>query len=227
MLVVVENVLAADDLEKFRLALENAKWEDGSVSAGSLSASVKQNKQLAEDDPVARDLGNVILRRLGANAVFLSAALPEKIYPPKFNKYQGGGNYGAHVDGAIMRVNDANMTIRTDISATLFLTDPDAYEGGELVIETQFGAQEVKLAAGDMVLYPSTSLHKVLPVTRGARVASFLWIQSMVRDDADRNILFDLDQTIQSLYEAVPHGDDRLVALTGIYNNLVRKWALV
>lgn len=227
MLIVVENVLTPGEVQKFHTALEAANWEDGAVTAGSLSASVKRNEQLSENDPLAIELGNHILRALGSNELFLSAALPEKIYPPKFNKYQSGGNYGAHIDGAIMRVKEANLTLRTDLSATLFLTDPETYKGGELLIEAEHGAQEIKLDAGDMVLYPSASLHQVMPVTEGARISSFFWMQSMVRDDADRTILFDLDQTIQGLHESLPPDDDRIVSLTGIYNNLMRKWAIV
>lgn len=227
MLTVIENVLDAPNFRKMREALDSAQWTDGSATAGSVSQTVKHNEQLREDDPLAIDFGNHILRALGSHPLFLSAALPEKIYPPKFNRYAGGGTYGAHVDSAVMRVNAANMTLRSDLSATLFLTPPEEYDGGELVIETQYGAQAVKLNAGDMVLYPSTSLHEVTPVTRGARVSSFFWIQSMVRETERRTLLFDLDQSIQDLTGDLDPNDPRLVNLIGVYNNLMRGWAVV
>lgn len=227
MLTVIENVLSEELLKKMQLALSQADWRDGAMTAGAVSSSVKRNLQLAEEDPLAIELGAAIIRAVGAQPLFLSAALPERIYPPKFNKYEHGGAYGVHVDGAIMRVDDADLTIRTDLSATLFLADPDEYDGGELMIETEFGAQSVKLPAGDMVLYPSTSLHQVSPVTRGARVASFFWIQSMVREAERRALLFDLDQAIQELADDLLPQDPRFVALTGVYNNLIRQWASV
>ena len=225
MLIVIENVLSADQLARAREALDKARWDDGADTAGSASRAVKRNLQLGEADPLAISLGAEIVRAAGAHPIFLSAALPEKIYPPKFNRYEGGGTYGAHIDSAIMRVNDANLTIRTDLSATVFLCEPDEYEGGELTIETQFGAQSVKLPAGDMVLYPSSSLHQVTPVTRGTRLASFFWVQSMVRENERRAILFDLDQAIQALSEDIAAEDPRYVGLTGVYNNLIRQWA--
>lgn len=225
MLTIIENLLDASDVERARSALAGAAWIDGSVTAGSRSAAVKQNLQLAEMDPAAVEIGNQILRKLGVHPLFLSAALPEKIYPPKFNLYQGGGYYGTHVDAAIMRITDANITMRTDLSATLFLTDPDDYDGGELLIETQFGAQPVKLAAGDMVLYPASSLHQVSPVTRGQRIASFFWVQSAVPDESARTILFDLDQAIQALSASGRKDDPEIDRLTHIYHNLLRRWA--
>lgn len=227
MLLIIENVLAPAIIAKAHAALNDANWISGSVTAGSVSASVKSNNQLAEDDPLALDLGAHILSTLGNHPEFLSAALPEKIYPPKFNRYTDGGTYGAHVDSAIMRVNAANMTLRTDLSATLFLTPPEDYDGGELVIETHTGAQSVKLAAGDMVVYPATTLHEVTPVTRGARISSFFWIQSMVKEADRRAILYDLDQSIQTLSVDVEPSDPRMVSLIGVYNNLMREWAIV
>lgn len=227
MLIVIEGLLDANTAQQMHKQLESADWVDGSVTAGTVSQSVKHNQQIDEDDVLGIELGNQILRRLGHHPLFLSAALPEKIYPPKFNRYTGGGTYGAHVDSAVMRVNAANMTIRTDLSATLFLTPPEAYDGGELMIETQYGAQTVKLNAGDMVLYPSTSLHEVTPVTRGARISSFFWIQSMVRETERRTILFDLDQSIQDLSVDLGADDPRIVDLTGVYQNLMRGWTVV
>lgn len=227
MLIVIENLLGHDEIAQFRARLATADWIDGAATAGTRSVAVKQNLQLAEHDPLAIELGNAVLRRLGSNPLFLSAALPEKIYPPKFNLYQNGGHYGTHVDAAIMRVAEAAITLRTDLSATVFLSDPDEYDGGELLIEGQFGAQEVKLSAGDMALYPSSSLHRVNPVTRGQRLASFLWVQSAVPDASARSLLFDLDQTIQALTAGRTRDDPDIDRLTHIYHNLLRRWAQV
>ncbi len=227
MLTLIEQVLSADEVRQFRTHLEGAQWVDGRVTAGTRSASVKQNLQLDEDSDLAIQLGNHILKKLGHHPLFLSAALPEKIYPPKFNCYRDGGRYGAHVDAAVMPLRATRSSLRSDLSATLFLTEPDEYEGGQLTIETEFGAQQVKLAAGDMVLYPSSSLHRVEPVTRGARVCSFFWIQSMVRDEGERTLLFDLDQSIQALSVGRPADDDEILRLTGVYHNLLRRWAQV
>lgn len=227
MLTIIENVLIADEVRQFRQHLDSAEWEDGLQTAGSLSAAVKRNLQLNEQSEVAISLGNHILKKLGNNPLFISAALPEKIYPPKFNRYADGGHYGAHVDAAVMLVQGTNMTIRSDLSATLFLTEPEEYEGGELTIESEYGAQEIKLTAGDMVLYPSTSLHQVNPVTRGARVCSFFWLQSMVRDEGQRALLYDLDQSIQALSAGREKNDRDILRLTGVYHNLLRRWAEV
>jgi PKHD-type hydroxylase len=227
MLMTYDDVFDAATVQRFRAALANAEWIDGAVTAGSLSRSVKQNQQLDDDSSTAIQLGNDILRRLGAHPGFLSAALPERIHPPKFNRYRDGGRYGIHVDGAIMRIAAANLTLRSDLSATLFLTDPEDYDGGELHIETPFGAQAVKLPAGSMVLYPSSSLHEVTPVTRGERICAFFWIQSMVRDEAARTLLHDLDRSIQSLSARTAPDDHDIVALTGVYHNLLRRWAVV
>ena len=225
MLTVIEQVLSVEDLADFRRHLASAGWEDGGASAGSRSIAVKRNLQLPEDAPVAIDLGHRILRAVGTHPLFISAALPERIYPPKFNLYRGGGHYGAHVDAALMRAGD--RTLRTDLSATLFLSAPDDYDGGELVIEGEYGAQEVKLAAGDLVLYPSSSLHQVMPVTRGERIASFFWIQSAVPDAGARALLFDLDQTIQTFSVGRPKDDPDIDRLTHVYHNLLRRWARV
>ena len=227
MLLTFDEVLDAATVRRFRDVLANADWIDGVVNAGTLSRAVKFNQQLDDHSPQAIELGNILLRRLGTHAGFLSAALPERIHPPKFNRYAGGGRFGVHVDSAIMRIADANLTLRSDLSVTLFLADPEDYDGGELRIETAFGAQAVKLPAGSMVLYPSSSLHEVTPVTRGERVCAFFWIQSMVRDEAARTLLHDLDRSIQSLTARTAPDDHDIVALTGTYHNLLRRWAVV
>lgn len=225
MLIPVEKVLTRDELAEFRARLDAAPWQDGLATAGTLARSVKRNLQLEDGSPLATELGNEVLRRLQANSLFVSAALPRRIYPPKFNRYADGGTYGAHVDSALMQVPGTGLTVRSDLSATLFLCDPDEYEGGELQIEGPFGVQSVRLPAGDMILYPSSSLHRVTPVTRGARIASFFWIESLVRDDAARALLFDLDRAIQGLTPALRPDDPHLLSLTGVYHNLLRRWA--
>jgi PKHD-type hydroxylase len=228
MLVVVEGLLSKPEVKHFRERLEGAEWVDGRRSAGSVSAAVKQNVQLEEDSAIAIALGEQILRTLGQNPTFVSATLPEKIYPPKFNRYAGGGRYGAHVDSAVMRIARAGVTLRADVSATLFLSEPEEYEGGVLTIEGAYGAQEIKLAAGDLVLYPAGSLHQVSPVTSGARTAAFFWVQSMVGDLAQRALLYDLDQAIQGLRARQGGGGgEEILRLTGVYNNLLRLWAAV
>ncbi|MEX6723124.1 Fe2+-dependent dioxygenase [Parapedomonas caeni] len=227
MLIVIENVLGKDEVARFRQSLSGAVWEDGARTAGTRSIAVKQNLQLNDMSPVAIELGNHVLRKLGGHALFISAALPERIHPPKFNLYQNGGHYGTHVDAALMRVTDANLTIRTDLSATIFLSEPEDYDGGELTIEGHYGAQDVKLPAGDMVLYPSTSLHRVAPVTRGQRIGCFFWIQSAVADERARTLLFDLDQSIQALSVGRAKDDPDIDRLTHVYHNLLRRWAAV
>jgi len=207
-------------------ALEGARWGDGRVTAGTQSAKAKHNDQVAEDDPIARKLGDTILASLERNPLFVSAALPARVFPPLFNRYAGGQTFGTHIDNAVRTIRGTVQRVRTDLSATLFLTAPDSYDGGELVIEDTYGVHAVKLAAGDMVLYPASSLHHVRPVTRGARVASFFWIQSMVRDDGDRALLFDLDSAIRRL-NAENASSPVAVQLTGVYHNLLRKWAEV
>jgi PKHD-type hydroxylase len=226
MLIPIEGVLSKDEVHQFRQRLDAAEWQDGLKTAGTLARSVKRNLQLEDGSPLAVELGNLILRKLGNNPLFVSAALPNRIYPPKFNRYANGGTYGAHVDSAVMAVPGTHVSVRSDLSATLFLAEPDEYEGGELQVEGPFGIQSVKLAAGDMVLYPSSSLHCVTPVTEGARVASFFWIQSLVQNDSSRVLLFDLDQAIQGITPALPADDPRLLKLTGVYHNLLRQWAV-
>jgi PKHD-type hydroxylase len=223
MLLHVRNVLDADRLARFRTALEAARWIDGKVTAGYQSAKAKQNGQLAEDDPLAVELGGVVLEALGRHATFMAGALPRRIFPPLFNRYGEGHSFDAHIDNAVRYPRGQRDPVRTDLSATLFLSQPDEYDGGELVIEDTYGAHGVKLPAGDLVLYPSSSVHRVAPVTRGARVASFFWIQSLVRDDGERALLFDLDVAIQRLNrDAAEH--PALVSLVGVYHNLLRRW---
>ncbi|TFW29150.1 Fe2+-dependent dioxygenase [Massilia horti] len=225
MLITIDNVLSKDEVQQFRQHLDRAQWRDGARTAGTLARQVKGNLEIDEDSEVAVSLGNHILRTLGNHPEFISAALPRKIYPPRFNRYTEGGAYGLHVDSALMPIPGTRDRLRSDLAATLFLAEPDEYEGGELEIETAFGAQAVKLNAGDMVLYPASSLHRVSPVTQGARVAAFFWIESMVNDDTERAMLYDLDQTIQSLGTTLDARDPRLLRLTGIYHNLLRRRA--
>lgn len=224
MLITIPNILNAEEVAQVRAKLDAANWVDGKVTAGYQARGVKDNEQLAEASPLALELGDVVLKGLARSPMFMSAALPLRVFPPMFNRYRGGGRFGTHVDTAIRSVVPSGQRIRTDVSATLFLTQPEEYDGGELVVEDTYGAHSVKLAAGHMVLYPATSLHRVEPVTRGARVSSFFWIQSMIRSDADRTMLFDLDQTIQKLAVELP-GSPLGVNLTGIYHNLLRRWA--
>jgi PKHD-type hydroxylase len=227
MLIVIEQVLDRDEVAAFRELLDGAAWIDGAQTAGSRSVAVKQNLQLDRADPLGAELGNTILRKLGHNPLFISASLAETIFPPMFNLYQNGGHYGTHVDSALMRMPEANRTIRSDLSATIFLSEPGDYDGGELVIEDAYGGQGVKLAAGDMVLYPSSSLHQVTPVTRGQRVAAILWLQSAVADTQARSMLFDLDQSIQSLSAGRGKDDPDVDRLIHVYHNLLRRWARV
>jgi PKHD-type hydroxylase len=224
MLLQVPNVLTPDQIAHARVLLARATWIDGRVTAGPQSSRAKQNLQLPEDSPQSRELGDVILGALQRNALFMSAALPLKIFPPLFNQYAGGHSFGSHVDNAIRQVPGTPHRVRTDLSATLFFAEPSEYEGGELVVEDTYGVHSVKLAAGHMILYPSTSLHYVKPVTSGARVASFFWIQSLIRDDGRRTLLFDMDTAIQRLAADVPDHPST-VQLTGVYHNLLRQWA--
>lgn len=226
MLIQIADVLTLDELNDCRAALREADWVDGKVTAGHQSAKAKKNLQLPENSEIAKKLGAIIIDALNRNSLFIAAALPKQIFPPLFNCYQQGGSFGVHVDNAIRRLPNSDQSIRTDLSATLFFTNPDEYEGGELLIEDTYGAKSVKLPAGHLILYPSTSLHKVNPVTNGARVASFFWIQSLVRDDAQRTVLFDLDQSIQQFTTATPDHPS-LVQLTGVYHNLLRMWSSV
>ncbi|MEO8722264.1 MAG: Fe2+-dependent dioxygenase [Sphingobium sp.] len=225
MLSIIPSVLSAEEVLACRRDLEAANWMDGRVTAGEQSGKVKDNAQVAEDDPVARNWGDRILDALGAAPLFVSAALPHRTFPPLFNSYSGGQSFGVHIDNAIRPVRHTPIKIRTDLSATLFLADPESYDGGELVIEGHVGTQSIKLAAGDLVLYPGSTLHMVNPVTRGTRLAAFFWVQSMIRDDIERAMLFDLDQTIQRMGARDGINDPEVVRLTGLYHNLVRRWA--
>jgi PKHD-type hydroxylase len=224
MLLAIPDLLTAEEVASARALLDKAEWIDGRVTAGPQSARAKHNQQLPEGSAVAESIGDVILTALQRNALFVSAALPLRVFPPLFNRYQGGHTFGNHVDNAIRQIGSTGHRIRTDLSATLFLAEPDEYEGGELTVEDTYGVHKVKLPAGDMVLYPSSSLHSVSPVTRGARVASFFWIQSMIRDDGRRTLLFDLDVSIQQLSRDVP-AHPSVVQLTGVYHNLLRQWS--
>jgi PKHD-type hydroxylase len=224
MLLQIPNVLNPAQIMDMRGALETAEWSDGKATAGYLSSRVKDNVQVPENHPVARKLGAVILDALDGNPLFISAALPLKVVPPLFNRYSGGQSYGGHIDGAIRPVAGTPHRVRTDLSATLFLTAPEDYDGGELVVEDRSGVRSIKLAAGDMVLYPGTSVHHVESVTRGARLAAFFWIQSMVREEAKRDILFELDTALQQLGRDAP-GHASLVQIAGCYHNLLRLWS--
>ena len=226
MVLQIPDVLNADQVAHARRLLDSAEWVDGRGTAGIQSARVKDNLQLPETHPVARQLGDVILGALSRNALFVSAALPLRVFPPMFNLYRGGNAFGNHVDNAIRQAKGTGATVRTDLSATLFLTDPDEDDGGELMVEDNYGVHSVKLPSGHMVLYPASSLHKVTPVTRGARIASFFWVQSMVADDGERSLLFDLDTAIQRLAQTEADEAAR-VQLTGCYHNLLRRWAKV
>jgi PKHD-type hydroxylase len=226
MLVHVPALLNRDQLAHFRRQLDadDAPWVDGRITAGHQGVHVKQNQQVAEGSPLARELGDIVLGALERHPLFISAALPHRVYPPMFNRYQGGMHFGSHVDGSVRLLPGTGDKIRTDLSATLFLAPPESYDGGELLIEDTYGTQTVKLAAGDMILYPASSLHRVNPVTRGTRLACFFWVQSMVRDDGQRALLFDLDDTIQRLTAAGADAAAR-VRLTGCYHNLLRMWS--
>lgn len=224
MLLRVPQVLNAAELTQMQSLLAQAAWIDGKVTAGTQSAQVKRNMQLTETGRDAEAARQLVLTALGRNALFFSAALPKKIYPPLFNQYKAGMDFGAHVDNAVRTHASSGMHVRTDISCTLFIADPDSYDGGELVIEDTYGQQIVKLPAGDMLLYPGTSLHHVRPVTRGVRLASFFWVQSMIRDDTHRTLLFDMDAAIVTLRQQL--GDTApVIRLTGNYHNLIRMWA--
>lgn len=226
MLVHIPEVLTLEQVRRLRerLATGGDAWVDGRATAGHQGAQVKKNEQTDEGSPLARELGDLIVSVLERNALFVSAALPARIYPPMFNRYEEGMHFGSHVDGAVRLIPGTGTRIRTDLSATVFLTAPEDYDGGELTIEDVYGVQKVKLPAGHMVLYPSTSLHRVAPVTRGTRLAAVFWVQSMVREDAQRTLLFDLDMAIVRLTQACP-GHASLVSLTGSYHNLLRMWA--
>lgn len=225
MLLAIPNVLSPAQVAACVADLEAAEWADGRITAGAQSRTVKHNEQLPASSPVAQAWGDRILDALGAAPLFVAAALPHRTFPPLFNRYGPGQSFGTHIDNAIRPVPGTSIKLRTDLSATLFLSDPDSYDGGELLIEDAFGVQAVKLNAGDMILYPASSLHRVTAVTRGVRLASFFWVQSLVRDDSARAMLFDFDQTIQALAAAHGIDDANVVRLTGIYHNLIRRWA--
>ena len=224
MIHAIPDVLTTAQLAEARALLDAAEWVDGRVTAGHQGARVKDNLQIPVEHPAARQIGQLILRALGQNPFFISAALPLHILPPMFNRYAGGQQFGSHVDGSIRQVPGTGHRLRTDLSCTLFFADPADYDGGELVIEDTYGVKSVKLPAGHMVLYPATSLHHVTPVTRGERLCSFFWIQSMIRDDGRRALLFDLDQGIQAVGATQPD-NPAVVRLTGVYHNLLRQWA--
>jgi len=229
MLTCVPNVLGKDEVADFRRIMDASTWEDGRSTAGAQSALVKSNEQLPPDSEVARKLGNRILSALTANPRFISAAIPLHIFPPLFNRYAAadGHHFGIHVDNAVRGDRLTGLRIRTDLSVTLFLSEPDEYDGGELVVEDLYGSHEVKLPAGDLVVYPASSLHMVTPVTRGVRVTSFFWLQSMIRDAHARSLIFDLDNAIQALVLRLGRDDPETVKLTGVYHNLIRVWAEV
>jgi PKHD-type hydroxylase len=224
VLLPIPDVLTPAQVRRARALLDSAEWVDGRITAGPQSARVKDNLQLPEDHPAGRELGDMILAGLQRHPLFMSAALPLRVFPPLFNRYEGGQSFGSHVDNALRQVPGTQMRVRTDLSATLFLADPDEYDGGELLVEDTYGVHRIKLPAGHLILYPATSLHHVTPVTRGARVASFFWIQSMVKDDGERTLLFDLDVAIQRVSAELP-SNPAAVQLTSVYHNLLRRWA--
>lgn len=225
MLTVIPDLLTVAEVGRIRALIEAADWADGNATSGTQSALAKRNAQLPEDSPAAREAGALVLDALGRSAVFVAAALPLKVFPPLFNRYEGGQAFGTHVDTAVRIRRGSDFRLRADLSATVFLADPDDYDGGELMIDDQFGERAVKLPAGHAVVYPASSLHRVAPVTRGVRLASFLWLQSMVRDDGARRILWELDQGVQGAAGAMGQDDAAVVRLTGVYHNLLRRWA--
>lgn len=227
MLLHIPAVLDSAEVIAMRAALEAADWTDGRETVGKQGAQVKRNEQLPDASPLKRELGQRILSALERNPLFFAAALPLRILPPRFNRYQGGGTYGFHIDGSVMlstSLQGERQHVRSDVSCTLFLCEPDEYDGGELIISDTYGEHEVKLPAGDLIVYPSSSLHQVQPVTRGARVASFFWVQSMIREDAQRRLLFEMDTSIETL-RRTGADEQAVVQLTGVYHNLMRRWA--
>ena len=225
MLTVIPDLLDGTNVGRVRALIESAQWVDGNVTSGHQSALAKRNMQLPEEAPKAQQAGEIILDALGRSPLFIAAALPLKIFPPLFNSSEGGQAFGVHVDNAVRVQASTGFRVRSDLSITVFLEDPQSYDGGELTVETNFGVQQVKLPAGHAVLYPSSSLHRVEPVTRGRRTASFFWLQSMVRDDAARQMMFDLDSSIQALATDLGHDNAQVIRLTGVYHNLLRRWA--
>jgi PKHD-type hydroxylase len=224
MMLAVPDLLNGPGVAHIRKIIDSASWEDGNATSGHQSALAKRNRQLPEDSPAAREAGRLVLDALGRSPLFIAAALPLKIFPPLFNRYEVGEAFGTHIDNAIRIHRSSEFRVRSDLSATLFLEDPDAYDGGELVVDDNLGTHSIKLPAGSLLLYPASALHRVEPVTKGTRLASFFWIQSMVRDDSARTILFDLDQAIQALATDRGHADREVIRLTGIYHNLLRRW---
>jgi PKHD-type hydroxylase len=227
MLLQVPQVLDRAEVARLRALIDAAEWVDGNVTSGSQSALAKRNLQLPEDAEAARQGGKIILDALEKHPVFVAGALPLKVFPPLFNRYGPGHKFDLHVDNALRVKRGADFRIRSDLSATLFLSEPETYDGGELTIQDTFGLHSVKLGAGDMVLYPASSLHQVTPIARGERVSSFFWVQSMIRDDAKRALMLQMDVAIQSLAAEVGQGHAQVVALTGAYHNLLRMWAEV
>ncbi|GGE52729.1 PKHD-type hydroxylase [Halopseudomonas oceani] len=225
MIIVIPRVFSDTDIQRIRDHLDAADWQDGNTTAGEQARQVKHNQQLPLDGSLARQLGDILIRTLSQHPTFVSAALPLRIFPPMFNRYRTGETYGLHVDNAIRYTPGSPTPIRTDLSATLFLCSPQEYEGGELVIEDNFGSQRVKLEAGDLVLYPSTSLHTVTPVSSGARTCAVFWLQSMVRSNQQRETLFELDQSVQALTAELGASHSEVVRLSGVYHNLIRQWA--
>lgn len=225
MLVTIPDVLKPEEVAHIRGVLEATDWVDGRTTAGDQAAKVKNNLQVPVDSPVAQELGQIVLRALGANPTFMTAALPLRVLPPMFNRYDVGMTFGAHVDGSIRAIPGTGQRLRTDVSSTLFLTPPEDYDGGELVVHDTYGTHSVKLPAGHMVVYPATSMHSVTPVTRGSRWASFFWTQSMVKDDWRRHMLYDLDMSIMGVRSRLPDDDPAVVGLTAHYHNLIRHWS--
>ncbi|HEX7751932.1 MAG TPA: Fe2+-dependent dioxygenase [Novosphingobium sp.] len=225
MMIEIPQMLDADAVARVRAIIDAGEWADGNMTSGHQSALAKRNRQLPEDSAAAREAGAIVLEALGRSPLFIAAALPLKIFPPLFNSYEGGERFDIHVDNAVRMKRGTDFRIRSDLSITLFLEDPDAYDGGALIAEDQFGAQAVKLPAGHAILYPSSSLHRVEPVTRGRRVASFFWIQSMIRDNEARRTLFELDTAIQTIAQDRGQDDRSIIQLTGVYHNLLRRWA--
>jgi PKHD-type hydroxylase len=225
MMLAIPDVLDAEGVARVRVVIDAAEWQDGNATSGHQSALAKRNRQLPEDSSAAKEAGRLVLNALGQSPLFIAAALPLKIFPPLFNRYEDGEAFGTHIDNAVRIHRGSEFRVRSDLSATLFLEAPDTYDGGELVVEDNLGAHQVKLPPGHLLIYPASSLHRVEPVTRGARVASFFWIQSMVRDDGARTLLFDLDQSIQAVAADRGHDDREVIRLTGVYHNLLRRWA--
>jgi len=223
MLLHIPDILGREQVAQLRAALDAADWTDGRETVGTQGAQVKRNRQLPDASPLRRQLGEVVLAALAKSPLYHAATLPLRTLPPRFNRYEGGGEYGMHVDGSVMALPNGEQ-LRSDISCTLFLSDPDEYDGGELIVSDTYGEHEVKLPAGDAIIYPASSLHRVQPVTRGARVAAFFWVQSLVRDDGRRRLLYELDASIQRLV-ATGADHDAVLQLTGTYHNLLRQWA--